>query len=424
MYKRGEIMLRINKLVAVIFVIILVVVGVGAYFLGQTSLPRPTASRLTGEIYIGFLHSSAMEEGADHPAYEMALEDINEWCEKSGIPVKFVGLFENAEESATKAAERVESLIARGVKIIIGPEWSGHVRALSKLVNDREIVLFSPSSSAPDLAIPNDYIFRMYPDDRNEGIIVSKLLKQLNFKAVIAVYGKEAYGEGVFKESIKNWENAGIETLLVLSVDPEKKEFVGEFASVAEKFKEACKKYNKDEVAIYLFSTHPVVVTMLTSLGKYPELLTARVFTADNAGAPGFIEYAGQICAKTQFTATNVASTRAPGYKEWRERYKAKTGYEPYYTGINGYDCTWIAALSILTAGEYSGPAIKAVLPRIAETYYGISGWCALNEAGDKRTLLYDIYQIVERDGAFKWVIIGLYDGAADVWTWHPPIEV
>jgi branched-chain amino acid transport system substrate-binding protein len=396
----------------------LVVGGVAGYLGAQATMPPPKKAALSGEIPIGVLHAAPIEVGPEAPAIEMAMEDINKYvAENTAVPVKFIALSENAEESATKAVERAQALMARGVQIIVGSEWSSHCRAVLPTANERKIVLLSQSSSSPSLSIPDDYLFRMQPDDTRQALAVRRETVDLGIKAAICVYGKEAYAEGLYKEMEPKWRESGVEIVEALGVDPEKKEFIAEFAGIDAKFKEARSKYSTDEIGIFLFGTYGPIVPMLTSLAKYPDLLTARVFDADSGGAPGYLEYAGEICAQVRFTAFAFGPAASPKYKDWEQRYIAKAGFEPYFTAVNIYDCLWVAALSVLEAQEYNGETIHKILPKVADSYYGVGGWTALNEAGDRKYPTYNIYQIV-KDGEIKWKTIGFYDGVTDSIQW------
>jgi len=396
----------------------LAVGGAIGYFGGQITAPKVGKPVLSGEIPIGILHAAPIEVGPEAPAIKMALEDINNFCKEHGLDVRFKFLEENAEESATKAVERATTLIGQGVKIIVGSEWSSHCKAVLPLVNERKVVLLSQSSSSPSLSIPNDFLFRLQPDDTKQALCIRRLTLDLGLKAILVVYAKEAYAEGLWKECERVWRESGVEIIESLGVDPEKKEFIGEFSIIDSKFKEALKKYSIDEIGIYLFGTYGPIIPMLTSLAKYPDLLKARVFDSDSAGASGYIEYAGEICVKTRFTGYAFGPAVSPKYSSFAERYKSIAGYEPYFTAVNIYDCLWIAALSILLAESYDGEAIAKILPKVAENYFGVSGWTILNEAGDRKYPTYNIYQVVKEDGKIMWKIIGFYDGVTDTITW------
>jgi len=406
----------------------LVIGGVAGWFGGQASVPTgppvtvtttATKPALSGDIPIGIIHAAPIEVGPETPAIEMALADINDYvAQYTNVPVKFTFLEENAEESATKAVERAKTLIDRGAQVIVGSEWSSHCRALLPLMNERQVVLISQSSSSPSLSIPDDYLFRLQPDDTQESLCVRRMTVDLGMKGVIVIYAKEAYGEGLYKEMVKKWGESGVEVLMALGIDPEKKEFIAEFGEVDAAYKEALKKYKQDEIGIYLFGTYGPDIPALTSLAKYPDLLNARVFDSDNGGAPGYVQYAGDIAAQVQFTAFAFGPSAHPKFKVWVKRYMDKTGFEPYFTAYSIYDCLWLAALSVLATQNYNGAAIKKIVPTIADSYFGATGWTELNENGDRKYPTYNIYRIVKEGGEAKWKTVGFYDGISDSITW------
>ncbi|MEM3807002.1 MAG: ABC transporter substrate-binding protein [Nitrososphaerota archaeon] len=396
----------------------LAVGGIAGYLGAQAAAPAVGKAALSGEIPIGILHAAPIEVGPEAPAIEMAQEDINNFCKQVGIDVRFKFLSENAEESATKAVERAQTLIGQGVKIIVGSEWSSHCKAVLPLANERKVVLLSQSSSSPALSLPGDYLFRLQPDDTRQALAIRRMSIDLGLKAVIVVYAKEAYAEGLWKECEPMWRNSGIEIIESLGVDPEKKEFIGEFSTIDAKAKEALKKYSVNEVGLFLFGTYGPIIPMLTSLAKYPDLMKFRVFDSDSGGASGYIEYAGDICAQVRFTAYAFGPAVSPKYIDFSTRYKNKAGYEPYFTAVNIYDCLWIAALSILLAEKYDGEAIYNALPKVADMYFGVGGWTTLNENGDRKYPTYNLYQVVKENGKIDWKIIGFYDGVTDSITW------
>jgi branched-chain amino acid transport system substrate-binding protein len=396
----------------------LVVGGVGGWYSSQVFAPAGGAGpRLSGEIPIGILHASPVEVTPEAPAIDMAFEDINNFVQQFNMDVKFVPIKENAEESSTKAVERTQTLIERGCQVIIGPEWSGILQAIMPLVNERKVVVISQSSSSPRLAIAGDYVYRLQPDDTHQAVAIRRITTELGIKAVIVMYGREAYAEGLWRETEPKWKEAGIEIIEALGVDPEKRDFRGELSVLDGKFKEARSKYTKDEIGVFIWANTAASVAAFSNLSDFPDLMSARVFDADAGGLPA---YATEVGAKARLTAYAFGPPASPKYIEWSERYKAITGYEkPYFTAVNIYDSIWIGALSVLTAGTYKGDVVAKVVPIVASSYFGVSGWCILNDAGDRKYATYDIMQVVMEGGTPTWKTIGFYDESTDKITWY-----
>jgi ABC-type branched-subunit amino acid transport system substrate-binding protein len=79
-------------------------------------------------------------------------------------------------------------------------------------------------------------------------------------------------------------------------------------------------------------------------------------------------------------------------YTDLEARYTATTGkaFDIYYAYLN--DAAWVLAKSILETGSYNATEVAGVLPNICENFYGASGWCKLNEFGDRAPPPFDIW--------------------------------
>jgi branched-chain amino acid transport system substrate-binding protein len=83
------------------------------------------------------------------------------------------------------------------------------------------------------------------------------------------------------------------------------------------------------------------------------------------------------------------------------------------------YDAAWIAVLAILAAGKYDGPTIKAVLPYVADRYFGASGNPVMKPNGDRETMDQEFYAVeMGANGTATWVDVGHYDSATNGFNW------
>ncbi|MGQ9691562.1 MAG: ABC transporter substrate-binding protein, partial [Thermoproteota archaeon] len=64
------------------------------------------------------------------------------------------------------------------------------------------------------------------------------------------------------------------------------------------------------------------------------------------------------------------------------------------------------------------GEAINKALPVVARGFYGLSGWCDLDEAGDRARGDYGVFMIVKKDGAYDWELVGMWSAASDTVAW------
>jgi len=110
-------------------------------------------------------------------AAEFAAAEVNALLEDldAGWTLKLVA--EDTQTDPDIALEKLESLAARGIKLIIGPLSSGEVRAIKGFADSNKILVTSQSSTAPDLAIADDYIFRFCPTDKlGQGPALARLI--------------------------------------------------------------------------------------------------------------------------------------------------------------------------------------------------------------------------------------------------------
>ncbi len=87
-------------------------------------------------------------------------------------------------------------------------------------------------------------------------------------------------------------------------------------------------------------------------------------------------------------------------------------GYEPTFYDACLYDICWIYAKSVLEASSTNIVDVKAVMLEVTNQYFGVTGWCNLNEDGDRYPVDYDI---MKYDEVFGWVKTGRYDKIAEM---------
>ena len=74
--------------------------------------------------------------------------------------------------------QAVEELIHQdGIDIIIGAVSSPVTLSIAPICQQEEVVLLSPSSSAPEISEAGDYIFRNYPSDVLEGTAMARFAR-------------------------------------------------------------------------------------------------------------------------------------------------------------------------------------------------------------------------------------------------------
>src|SRR5690625_6618990 len=96
--------------------------------------------------------------------------------EAAGKDIRFELLVEDTRTTPEGGLEAIESVSSAGAELIIGPWSSGAASGMRAYANSNEILIVSPSSTSPALAIPDDYLFRLDTAGALEGAPLAQLL--------------------------------------------------------------------------------------------------------------------------------------------------------------------------------------------------------------------------------------------------------
>ena len=380
---------------------------------------------LTGEIPIGALFPLSGVLGTfgqnNKVAAEIAVEEVNEFLAKSGAGWRFKLYVEDTETKPSVALEKLMSLHAKGVKVVFGPMASASVKALKEYADSNKIVVISPSSTAPALGIPGDYIFRFCPTDLIQGPIGPKFAKQFGVTHIIFVWRGDAWGDGLEAEAKKTAESLGLTVAAEIRYAPEATEFSAEAATLADKVNALISSgVSPDKIMVELIAFEEAKM-FLIAVSEYEVLSSVRWFGSDGtAKSAALLEdpKAAEFSAKVRFVNPIFTPTKTPKFKELTKKIKEELGRTPEAYSYNTYDAIWVTALAIMATGTYDGEAIKNVLPDIVTHYYGASGYIPLNEAGDRAFADYELWEIVKTDEGYEWKATGIYSFATDTVTW------
>jgi len=121
---------------------------------------------------------------------------------------------------------------------------------------------------------------------------------------------------------------------------------------------------------------------------------------------PIALEFSNNI----QFTTVQVAVTKNPTFERVESILTEELGRVPNTFVHSSYDAVWLIGLTMLQTESTDVSTIKAVLPDVAENYYGAIGSTKLNEAGDLAQADYEVWGIRGGD----WVLLDKYISATD----------
>jgi branched-chain amino acid transport system substrate-binding protein len=417
----------ITTIIAVILMIVMLLVGVGIGIILAPSIGTAPEAGLSGEVEIGALMSLTGDLASfgenEMVAAEFAAAEVNALLEDldAGWTLKLVA--EDTQTDPDIALEKLESLAARGIELIIGPLSSGEVRAIKGFADANKILVTSQSSTAPDLAIAGDYIFRFCPTDKlGQGPALARLISGENYTHVIPVARNDAWGIGLKDATKARFEALGGTFLTGIDYDPEAAEFTSEVSILAGLVQDAISAHGAGNVAILHISFEEAVAFMTASL-DHSVLSQVKWYGSDGTAAAGAVLEDANVrdfILSVEYPCTIFSP--APIGDKW-EAVRANgvnvLGRDPESYSYAVYDIVWVYALSLLSVNEYNAEAIKVVLPTITEVIFGASGLIRLDDAGDRTAGDYDIWMIQEVSvGNYDWKVVGRYVFSADTIEW------
>jgi len=391
----------------------------------------PVETDLTGEVPIGGLFCLTGDLATygenELTAAQFAAEQVNAFLGTLGVKWTLKIVPEDTETKSDIVLEKLESLAAKGIKLVIGPLSSGEVASIKGYCDANKILAISQSSTAPDLAIPDDFIFRFCPTDKlGQGPAISRILYEDGKRYVIPFTRNDAWGVGLEEATASRFEELGGTFLEGIRYAPEAQEFSAEASDLASKVTAAIDAYGADEVCVLEIS-FAEVVPIFTAASEYDVLSTVKWFGSDGTCAESAIledPTALDFSATVEFPSTIFAPTESAKLEMVRQHNVEVLGREPESYSYTVYDIVWVYAMCLLQVDAYDAEAIAEIVPEVAASYFGASGWIDLDESGDRKAGDYVIWQIVETTpGEYGWEIVGKYILTTDSVEWYRSIE-
>jgi len=274
------------------------------------------------------------------------------------------------------------------------------------------MLLVSCCSSAPALAIPNDSVFRLVPDDRNQGTAISKLIQHEGIEVLVPVWRGDTWGDGLSEASTDSFVDRGGIIDEGIRYNPESPEFSASTSLLAEKVQGYVDEHGADKVAV-LFLGFAEILSFTQSASEHEILNDVRWFgPGANTKEHRLIEdpIGLDFSTNVQFTTVQFAASKNPTYEKVQTYLTETLGTDPNTFVHSSYDAVWIIGLAMLETQSTDVSTIKAMIPEIAENYSGAIGPTKLNEAGDLAQADYEVWGI--RGG--EWVLLGKYTQSDD----------
>lgn len=419
--------MKIYKIFTGIAVIALLIAPVLLTVPALTVQAQPTTILLGALLPLtGDLQSYGVRAQA---AVQVAVEDVNMYLEQQDAWFRFELKVEDTQTKPDVAVQKFGTLVAQGVKFIVGPMTSAEVKKLKDLADSENVLLISPSSTAIELKIAGDNVFRFTPTDDVQSKAVGALIRDLGVKGVVIINRADTWGNGLMEATKEVLEGSGVEVAQVFSYNPESPNFPGIASQANSAVESLIDKYGQDKVAVIAIGFKEIV-ELFSSAADYDTL--ASVFWVGSDGTAQLSEFttdpvASEFSASTLFINPIFAPAATEVQEVVRQKVVDKIGEEPDAYSLAAYDAVWAIALALLQAGPTEDPdemveKVKQLLPEITVSdefaEVAATGKFPLDEGGDRATADYDWFLVLEAGGEYKWVKVGVYKGVEDRNEW------
>jgi branched-chain amino acid transport system substrate-binding protein len=395
---------------------ILAVLGALTVPAGCASTPTEPAER---EVLIGGLFSltgtwSTLGQTSE-VAVEIATEEVNRYLEGNAAGLRFRVAVEDTRLEPERALELAQALRARGAQILVGPQSSAEVAHLKPYVDANDMLLVSHGSTAGNLAIAGDNVFRFTPSDVPEGVASSAMMWEDGIRALVPIWRDDAGNEGLAVAHRAAFTALGGTVAEGVSYAPATRDFAATAAALRAQVEQAITEYGVDQVAVYL-AAFDEVVQLFASAAADPVLGMVRWYGSNGVALSDALvsdPTGAEFAIRTGYP--NPVFGRDEGAREiWEplvEQIRTRTGHEPDGFALAVYDAVWTVARAYTASGATRDiERLKQAFTTAAATGYGATGWTVLDEAGDRRYGDFDFWAIRLEDGVPRWTRVAVYE--------------
>lgn len=316
----------------------------------------------------------------------LAVEQINE---AGGINGNIVELLVRDDKNEAETALKADlELIGEGVSAIIGHVTSSMCLAALPVINEKKIVMISPTASSDKLTGLDDYFFRVCPDSNAQTIYLAKYAyEKMNLKRVALVYDLSnlAYSERVYKLFKDTFTKLGGE---VIREDT--------FTSGADVpyYDISGRLLEQQPEGVFIIAGAVDTAMFCQHLRKInPDL---PIVSSGWALAPALFQPGGKAVEGVIFSHSLDEKSKDVKYLEFMKQYIQRFGNEPEHpAGIFAYEAAQLL-FSILAKTRNPLEIKSAILKQ--KTFQGLQGKLQIDPFGDVER---SFYILSVKDGEF-----------------------
>lgn len=376
----------------------------------------PGADQLVVGALLSLTGSGQTLGRTSEAALQLAADDLNAQLSAQGSPTRVSVRVEDTGLDPALALDRLRTLAGEGVRIFIGPQTSSEVAALKPFADSAGVVLLSQGSTASSLSIPDDNVFRLVPDDGQEGAAQVALFAEDGIQVVVPLWREDAGNQGLHDAVARLFPAQGGTVTDGAHYPPATTDFSAQLQAIKSQITDAVAQHGVGAVAVYL-PAFEESAAIFAQAGADPTFSEVRWY-----GADGTVQSAAVIADPAAAAFAAATAFRAPTYglgdallqqdADLIDAIQARTGLQPDAFTLAAYDALHVATLAYANVGLASIPDYRAELLSQAAAYSGATGPTNLNPAGDRAAGDYEFYQVCAGAPPF-WSRVAAYQATS-----------
>ncbi|RJP24863.1 MAG: hypothetical protein C4527_18120 [Candidatus Omnitrophota bacterium] len=321
-------------------------------------------------------------------------------------------VIEDTASDPAIALLKLQSLVERGIRMIIGPFSSAEVWGVKSYADAHDCILISPTSTAPSLSL-DDHIFRITTSDLYQTLALATFIQAKGVEHIIPLVRNDQYGRDFIEAFQTNFQEIGTMSDPIF-YDGTTTNFQDVITQVNHAAQTALAEKPQASIGILAVSFDEIIPIFQTA-SNHDLLKNLRWFGTDTTAENPLIAQDGiaaTFAAQVQFTAS-VSSTIA-----WCHPFAPFSISDeilllkiypimsaPNKTIIAGvFDALWLSAMI-----QFHSPAnLKEELSLLSQIYVGLKGNISFDKNGDCSDIMYCLFQF---DPNRTWAVVGSYKG-------------
>lgn len=344
-------------------------------------------------------------------ALKIRMEMINNMLEELFSDAELQLVVMDTETDPDIALEKLQELHNDTITMVIGPMTSAELEAVADYANEHQIVLISPSSTAPSLAIPDDFILRFCPNDILQSKAIAALMNDDGIKCIIPIHSNDNYGSELAYLVATEFVKLGGESAASLSYATNETDFSSSISDLTELVKQTRSNYSNNEIGVFLIGFDESATLLSEAFSADTVLSALHWYGCDgNSLNETIIENrnALEMAGETHFSAASFGREEDTDVDDIiLNEITRRTGYvQVSMAAIYAYDALYTFFLAYTRVHENDGTRILHEFPSITKAFYGASGWVELDRNGDRIYGDYDFWTVDDQ----TWVKTARYE--------------